>query len=202
MKLEIFHVLSSLVVAIILTIFCYHQYSSVNSEPEFHESSPSSLNKLSSQQLHQSAKNKVDFKVFSSVPIPSVSSIHHSSKETEIFTFNVDHLPTSRSIGGPPSTSGGYQRAGGVSWNEFVKYPLEPFNNISESDVRSLAQLKSLKLHECDMGTVQSLAKPGLSKSDYEWCRWALSTDGGRVKVGVWSALNEYAVGLLPMHTA
>lgn len=199
MKLEIFHVLSSLVVAIILTIFCYHQYSSVNNEPEFHESSPSALNKLPSQQLHQSAKNKV---VFSSVPIPSVSSINHSSKETEIFTFNVDHLPTSRSIRGPPSTSGGYQRAGGVSWNEFVKYPLEPFYNISESDARSLAQLKSLKLHECDMGTVQSLAKPGLSKSDYEWCRWALSNDGGRVKVGGWSTLNEYTVGLLPMHTA
>lgn len=197
MKLEIFHVLSSLVVAFILTIYCYHHYSSVNNEPEFHESSsPSAQNKLlPSQQLYQQSAENNNFKVFRSVPIPSISSPNnYSSKVAEIFTFNEDHLPTNRGPS-PSSTWKGYRRVGGVSWNEFVKYPLEAFYNNNESGTRSLAQLRSLKLHECDMKTVQSLAKPGLSESDYEWCKWALSNDGGRVKVGGWSALDEYAVG-------
>lgn len=194
MKLEIFHVLLLLVVAFILTIVFYHHYSSVNNEPEFHESSPSHKNQLSSQQLYQPAKS--NFKVFSSVPFQPVSS-NHSSKVAEVFNFNVDHLPTSRSVslGGSSSTWKSYRMPGGVSWNEFVKYPLEQFYDSSAQDVQSLARLKSLKLQECDMDMVQSLAKPGLSKSDYEWCKWALSNDGGRVKVGGWPALDEYVVG-------
>jgi hypothetical protein len=194
MKLEIFHVLLLLVVAFILTIVFYHHYSSVNNEPEFHESSPSHKNQLSSQQLYQPAKS--NFKVFSSVPFQPVSS-NHSSKVAEVFNFNVDYLPTSRSVslGGYSSTWKSYRMAGGVSWNEFVKYPLEPFYDSSEQDVQGLSRLKSLKLHECDMDMVQSLAKPGLSKSDYEWCKWALSNDGGRVKVGGCPALDEYIVG-------
>lgn len=192
MKLEIFHVLILLVVAFILTIIYYHHYSSVNNESEFHENSLPPKNQLSSQQLYHPAKSNL--KVFSSVPFPPVSS-NHSSKVAEVFNLKVDHLPTSRSVGGYSSTWKNYRMAGGVSWNEFVKYPLEPFYDSSETDVQSLARLKSLKLHECDMDMVQSLAKPGLSESDYEWCKWALSNDGGRVKVGGWSALEEYVVG-------
>jgi len=188
LKISLIHVLLSSVVIFILTIFCYHHYSSANNDVD-------SKSKLSSQPL---TKNKLH----GSATIVTQSS-NHSYKEIEPIT---DRLRAINAVGGPPSVPRNSEKKkiyrlskypNGLSWNDFVKYPLEPFysrvfydssSGSSKSDARSFAQLKSLKLHECDMNTVRSLATPSLSTTDYEWCKWALSNDGGRVKVSDCSA--------------
>jgi hypothetical protein len=100
----------------------------------------------------------------------------------------------------------------GISWDSFassefqlnsVKFPhqsLEPF------------QFKPYKI--CSSSTEELMTSPHLSKSDQDWCTWALSPTGGKVQVGItWGTLennreyrdkyedfncNAYAKGLNP----
>jgi hypothetical protein len=68
----------------------------------------------------------------------------------------------------------------GVSWKEFVSTPLRPHN--AKSDIYIAP---GVNLVQCSKEVNEELTKPILPKEDYEWCEWALSSSGGKVKVPV-----------------
>ena len=73
----------------------------------------------------------------------------------------------------------------GLSWNKFISlkndYPIRNSVQLNE------ALVSRINLHVCGDNLVESLKSPALSESDYKWCQWALSSDGGNVKVRIHS---------------
>ena len=73
----------------------------------------------------------------------------------------------------------------GLSWNKFISlkndYPIRNSVQLNE------ALVNRINLHVCGDNLVESLKTPALSESDYKWCQWALSSDGGNVKVRKYS---------------
>lgn len=65
-----------------------------------------------------------------------------------------------------------------ISWQEFVSLPEEPF-----SVPREAYTAGSNKLNICPPEVFKKLSE-ALSPEDLQWCKWALSDSGGRVKVG------------------
>ena len=78
-----------------------------------------------------------------------------------------------------------------VSWSRFVNLPLSDTQrvNVNKSNSIPYRTLRSPLSSQyepvlCSKEVVESLASPKLSQENFEWCRWALSSTGGKVVVG------------------
>jgi hypothetical protein len=67
-----------------------------------------------------------------------------------------------------------------MSWQDFVE--LEP-PKLEEPNDSFTGALKKLNLRVCSASKVSGLSAPMLSEKDFEWCKWAVSPQGGRVQV-------------------
>lgn len=104
-----------------------------------------------------------------------LQSEENLSTQSTLISSNID-LHDSISLKGPPP-----QRS--ISWKEFVKSaPLILPRQEADRMIKQWGHFDDLNY--CPKKIVDVLRKPGLSNIEYEWCKWTLNPDGGKVKVG------------------
>jgi hypothetical protein len=89
------------------------------------------------------------------------------------------HHPVSN-VGSPSSVVNGRLLATSMPWKEFVGMPYNENFSIPNRKTKLLQK----EVITCPSEIISALAKPRLSESDFKWCQWALSRDGGKVVVG------------------
>lgn len=127
-------------------------------------------------------------------------SDYNSSKDS------VHQPKTPHALLQPSAVVLGIQSAG-ISWKEFVRIPFEDSpkeayrtKHARDGNTKRLASTQLFPAGGTTIGPLvtcadhisQKLAAPVLSQKDVDWCRWALSTTGGRVVVGKsWGKLSN-----------
>jgi hypothetical protein len=77
----------------------------------------------------------------------------------------------------------------GIAWNEFLKLDREvPGNELA------VVVPEGVYFNTCSNEVVGNITEPGLSKENYEWCKWTLSPTGGNVKVRQLLNLHNIAI--------
>ena len=66
----------------------------------------------------------------------------------------------------------------GIAWNDFLKLDRE----VPGSEL-AVTVPEGVYFNTCSKEVVGNVTEPGLSKENYEWCKWTLSPTGGNVKV-------------------
>jgi hypothetical protein len=77
-----------------------------------------------------------------------------------------------------------------ISWKKFISYPSHESTPITPDSNLFLYKPEAV----CSSAIVEALRQPRLSKKDFAWCRWALSSEGGGggVRVGKsWGKLDD-----------
>ena len=74
-----------------------------------------------------------------------------------------------------PRSSESYKASPASSWEDFLAVPSEPLRPAHNFT-------KPTQVHVCGADVAEKLTQR-LSKEELDWCKWALSPDGGRVQV-------------------
>lgn len=80
------------------------------------------------------------------------------------------------------TTSLKYLTKRSIPWAQFLDGPKQRESQISKGQ-QPLYQLE-YDLITCPAAVVEALSKPALTQADVDWCKWAISSSGGRVVVG------------------
>jgi hypothetical protein len=77
----------------------------------------------------------------------------------------------------------------GITWKQFLALPRQPSGQNGRRS-RYLVDPSSLEI--CDAEVERALERPQLTKKQVDWCNWALSPQGGAVRVGKsWGNLKD-----------
>lgn len=65
-----------------------------------------------------------------------------------------------------------------LAWRDFVAIPQQVFEESSQFSLANEADF-----YQCPKSVVSAMASPMMSSEKFEWCKWTLRDDGGKVKV-------------------